>query len=298
LTLTAARTAVDAVAPDRGHGGAVRCNSNLGVVTVERASGPVLVESLSHGRVALITLNRPHVLNAVNTDLALAFIDVLQDLADRPALRAVILTGAGERAFCAGADLKERMGLTPEEWTRQHRIFERMHHLVRAMRKPIFAAVNGAAVGGGCELAMSTDFLIASEAARFGQPEVARGIMPGAGGTQFLPRFLPRGLAFQMLMTGELISAQEAHRWGLVNRICPPGELLAVAGGIADAIAANSPAAVQQAKRSAKLGLEQPIEQAIEIELECYGRMVGHPDRVEGVTAYNERRSPNFLDAY
>lgn len=265
---------------------------------MERASGPVLVESLSHGRVALITLNRPHVLNAINTDLALVFIDVLRDLAERPALRAVILTGAGDRAFCAGADLKERMGMTPEEWTRQHRIFERMHHLVRAMRKPIFAAVNGTAVGGGCELAMSTDFLIASETARFGQPEVTRGIMPGAGGTQFLPRLLPRGLAFQLLMTGELISAQEAHRWGLVNRICPPGELLAVAGGIADAIAANSPAAVQQAKRSAKLGLEQPIEQAVEIELACYQRMVGHPDRVEGVTAYNERRSPNFLDVY
>jgi len=248
--------------------------------------------------VALITLNRPQVSNAINTDLALTFLEVLEDLGERAAVRAVILTGAGDRAFCAGADLKERMGMTPEEWTRQHRIFERMHHLVRAMRKPIFAAVNGAAVGGGCELGMNTDFLLAPETARFGQPEVKRGIMPGAGGTQFLPRFLPRGPAFQLLMTGELISAREAHRWGLVNRVCPPGELLAVAGEITDAIAANSPAAVQQAKRSAKLGLEQPIEQAIEIELECYQRMVGHPDRVEGVTAYNERRTPKFLDVY
>ncbi len=264
---------------------------------MEPASDSVLVESLSGGRVAVITLNRPRVSNAISTDLAIRFIDVLDDLAARPTVRVVILTGAGDRAFCAGADLKERQGMTPELWTRQHRIFERMHHLVRAMRKPIFAAVNGAAVGGGCELAMSTDFLIASEQARFGQPEVARGIMPGAGGTQFLPRFLPRGLAFQMLMTGELISAQEAHRWGLVNRVCPPGELLAAAREIADAIAANSPAAVQQAKRAAKMGLEQPIEQAIEIELECYQRMVGHPDRVEGVAAYNERRTPQFLDA-
>ena len=265
---------------------------------MERASGPVLVESRSRGRAAVITLNRPEVSNAINTEMALTLLDVLRDVEERPAVRAVILTGAGDRAFCAGADLKERMGMTPEQWTKQHRIFERMHHRVRAMRKPIFAAVNGAAVGGGCELAMSTDFLIASETARFGQPEVKRGIMPGAGGTQFLPRFLPRGVAFQLLLTGDLISAQEAHRWGLVNRVCPPGDLLAMAGEIADAIAANSPAAVQQAKRSAKLGLEQPIEQAIEIELECYQRMVGHPDRIEGVAAYNERRTPEFLDVY
>ena len=264
---------------------------------VERAADPVLVDVLSNGRVAQITLNRPHVSNAINTELALRFIDVVEDLAGRAAVRVLIVTGAGDRAFCAGADLKERMGMTPEQWTRQHRIFERMHHLVRAVRKPIFAAVNGAAVGGGCELAMSTDFLIASEHARFGQPEVTRGIMPGAGGTQFLPRFLPRGLAFQLLMTGELISAHEAHRWGLVNRVCPPGELLTTVRQIADTIAANSPTAVQQAKRSAKMGLEQPIEQAIEIELECYQRMVGHPDRVEGVTAFNERRAPSFLDA-
>src|SRR5262245_42909519 len=107
-------------------------------------------------------------MNALNTALALRLIDVLRDLAERPAVRVVIVTGAGDRAFCAGADLKERLGMTPEQWTQQHRTFERMHHLVRAMRKPIFAAVNGAAVGGGCELAMSTDFLIASEAARFG----------------------------------------------------------------------------------------------------------------------------------
>ena len=265
---------------------------------MDSASDPVLVESLSGGRVALVTLNRPEALNAINTALALRFIEVLRDLAERPAVRVIILSGAGDRAFCAGADLKERLGMTPEAWTRQHRIFERMHHLVRSMRRPIFAAVNGVAVGGGCELAMSTDFLIASEAARFGQPEVRRGIMPGAGGTQFLPRFLPRGLALQLLMTGELISAQEAHRWGLVNRVCPPGDLLTVAREIGDLIAANSPAAVQQAKRSAKLGIGQPIELAIEIELECYQRMVAHPDRVEGVAAFNERRPPNFLDAW
>jgi enoyl-CoA hydratase len=259
---------------------------------------PVQVGREQEGRVVLITLNRPHVLNAINTHLATRMIEVLTEVADDPRVRAIILTGAGDRAFSAGADLKERMGMSPEQWTRQHRLFERMHLLVRSMRKPIFAAVNGVAVGGGCELAMSTDFIIASETAQFGQPEVRRGIMPGAGGTQFLPRYVPRGVALQWLMTGELVPAAEAYRWGLVNRLCPPGDLLRIAREVAQAIAGNSPTAVQQAKRAAKLGLEQPIEQAMEIELECYQRMVTHPDRVEGVAAFNEKRPPRFLDAY
>jgi enoyl-CoA hydratase len=263
----------------------------------EPASDLVLLDAPPGGRVAVITLNRPQASNAITTALALRLLEVLHDVSARPAVRAVILTGAGDRAFCAGADLKERLGMTPEAWTRQHRIFERMHQAVRALRTPIFAAVNGAAVGGGCELAMSTDFLIASDTARFGQPEVRRGIMPGAGGTQWLPRYLPRGLALQLLMTGELISAAEAHRAGLVNRVYPREALMPAAREIAEAIAANSPAAVEQAKRSARLGLEQPIEPAIEIELACYRRMVDHPDRVEGVAAFNERRIPRFRDA-
>jgi enoyl-CoA hydratase len=230
--------------------------------------------------------------------MAQRLIDVLEEISERREVRAVILTGAGDRAFCAGGDLKERMGMSADQWTRQHRIFEQASQRLRQFRKPLFAAVNGIAVGGGCEMAMSTDFIIAAEHARFGQPEVTRGIMPGAGGTQFLPRFLPRGLALQMLMTGELISAQDAQRWGLVNRICAAGELMNTAEQIAGTIAANSPAAVQQAKRAARLGIEQPIEQAIEIELECYRRMVDHPDRHEGVTAFNERRPPKFQDAY
>jgi enoyl-CoA hydratase len=267
-------------------------------VTQVARDEPVLVEREQEGRVALVILNRPHVLNAFNSQLAHAFIGRLEALADDSRVRVIVLTGAGDRAFSAGADLKERQGMTPEQWTRQHRIFERMHYLVRTMRKPVFAAVNGVAVGGGCELAMSTDFIIASETARFGQPEVRRGIMPGAGGTQFLPRFLPRGVALQLLMTGELISAADAYRWGLVNRVYAPADLLVAAREIAGAIAANSPTAVQQAKRSVKMGLDQPMEQAIEIELECYQRMVAHPDRLEGVAAFNEKRTPEFLDAY
>jgi enoyl-CoA hydratase len=262
---------------------------------MNEAGSPILHER--RGAVALLTLNRPHVLNAMNTAMGVRLAELMDEIAEDAAVRVVVLTGAGERAFCAGGDLKERQGMTPEQWTRQHRVFERAHHKLRNLRKPVFAAVNGVAVGGGCEMAMSTDFLIAAEHARFGQPEVTRGIMPGAGGTQLLPRFLPRGLAFQLLMTGELISAAEAHRWGLVNRVCPAGELMDAAMELAERIAANSPAAVQQAKRSARMGLELPLESGIETEIECYQRMVDHPDRYEGVDAFNERRPPRFRDA-
>jgi enoyl-CoA hydratase len=264
----------------------------------ERIASTVLVDRRQDGAVAVVTLNRPHVHNAMNTEMGIRLNQVLDDLSERAEVRVVVLTGAGEKAFCAGGDLKQRMGMTREQWVHQHRIFEAASHKLRWMRKPIFAAVNGVAVGGGCEMAMSTDFIICSENARFGQPEVSRGIMPGAGGTQFLPRFLPRGRALELLMTGDLIDATEAHRWGLVNRVVPLADLMPAAEEIARRIAANSPAAVQQAKRSAKMGLEQPIEQAIEIELECYRRMVDHPDRFEGVAAFNERRPPRFQDCY
>jgi enoyl-CoA hydratase len=257
---------------------------------------PVLLER--RGAVAVVTLNRPHVMNAMNTAMGVRLGEVMDEIADVAEVRVVVLTGAGDRAFCAGGDLKERRGMTPEQWTRQHRIFERASHRIRNLRKPIFAAVNGVAVGGGCEMAMSTDFLVAADHARFGQSEVTRGIMPGAGGTQLLPRYLPRGLAFQLLMTGELISAAEAHRWGLVNRVHPAADLMDEALRLAERIAANSPAAVQQAKRSARMGLELPLEAGIETEIECYQRMVDHPDRHEGVDAFNERRTPVFRDAY
>ncbi|HEY7199129.1 MAG TPA: enoyl-CoA hydratase-related protein [Candidatus Dormibacteraeota bacterium] len=257
---------------------------------------PVLLERRDD--VALVTLNRPHVLNAMNTAMGVRLGEVMTEIAEDASIRVVVLTGTGERAFCAGGDLRERQGMSPEQWTRQHRVFERAHHLIRNLRKPIFTAVNGVAVGGGCEMAMSTDFLLAAEHARFGQPEVTRGIMPGAGGTQLLPRFMPRGLAFQLLMTGELISAADAHRWGLVNRVCPADTLMDEAMRLAERIAANSPAAVQQAKRSARMGLELPLEAGIEVEIECYQRMVDHPDRHEGIDAFNERRTPVFQDAY
>jgi enoyl-CoA hydratase len=266
--------------------------------TTETVESTVLVERRHEGRVVVLTLNRPQVLNAMNTEMGIRLNQVLEEVSEDARVRAVILTGAGERAFCAGGDLKQRQGMTPEQWTYQHRIFEAAHHKLRWFRKPIFAAVNGIAAGGGCEMAMSTDFILCADNARFGQPEVSRGIMPGAGGTQFLPRYMPRGRALELLMTGELIAADEAYRWGLVNRVVPLADLMGTAEELALRIAANSPAAVQQAKRATKMGLDQPIEQAIEIELECYRLMIDHPDRYEGVAAFNERREPRFQDRY
>lgn len=256
------------------------------------------IDERFEGRVAVVTLNRPHVMNAFNTAMALALDDALDAISENAACRVVVLTGAGDRAFCAGGDLKERRGMTPRQWTHQHRIFERAHWKLRNLRKPIFAAVNGVAAGGGAEMAMSTDFIVCSENARFAQPEVTRGIQPGAGGTQLLPRHIPRGMALQLLATGEYIDASTAYRLGLVNAVHPQPELLDAALELAERIARNSPAAVQQARHAAKLGLECPLEQGIEIEIECYQRMVDHPDRHEGIDAFNERRAPEFQDAY
>jgi enoyl-CoA hydratase len=258
---------------------------------------PVLLAHRGDGRIALVTLNRPELMNAMNTAMGVRLAEVLEQVAAQARTRVVVITGSGDRAFSSGGDLKERRGMTPEQWIQQHRIFEKALHRLRNLRKPVLAAVNGLAVGGGCEIAMSTDFIIASENARFGLPEVTRGIMPGGGGTQLLPRRLPRGLGMQLLLTGELFGASDALRWGLVNSVHPQAELMEAAIRLATRIAGNSPTAVQQAKRSARLGLDQPVEQAIEIEIECYQRMVAHPDRFEGVNAFNEGRTPAFEDA-
>jgi enoyl-CoA hydratase/carnithine racemase len=260
----------------------------------------VLLEFVGDGgRLALITLNRPEVSNAMNTALGARLGQVLAEVDERAAVRVAVLTGAGERAFCAGGDLKERHGMTPEQWTRQHRLFEDTARRLRELRKPVFAAVNGAAVAGGCELAMSADFIIASANARFGQSEVKVGIIPGVGGTQLLPRRLPLGRALQLLMTGELIGAEEALRLGLVNEVLPTvADLRRRALELAGAIAANSPAAIEQAKRAARVGRDLPLAEAVAFELECYRRMVDHPDRYEGVAAFNEKRAPRFQDAY
>jgi len=263
---------------------------------LDEPDSPVLVDYLSGERIALITLNRPHADNAITTDMGARLTVIVETIAVRPAVRVVILTGAGERAFSVGSDLRQRKNMTKEDWLRQRQDFDRTLYTVRQLRKPIFAAVNGIAYGGGSELAQSTDFIIASDNASFGQPEAMLGLAAGGGSPALLPRLLPPGKALQMLMTGDPITAQEAHRLGMVNEIHTPAELMDAAHRIADKIASNSPTAVQAVKRAAHLGEGQPIEQAIAIMMDAHWRSAVHSDRVEGIGAFNEGREPTFKD--
>ena len=211
-------------------------------------------------------------------------------------MRVAILTGAGDRAFSVGGDLYQRKQMTKEEWLRQRQVFDRVLYNLRQLRRPIFTAVHGMAYGGGCEMAISTDFIIASEDARFGQPEAMVGLSAGGGSPVFLPRVLPPGKAMQMLMTGEPITAEEAYRLGMVNEVHPKAELMRAALNIAEKIADNSPTAVQSVKRAVQNGQGEPVEQAIAIMMDEHWRSVVHTDRVQGILAFTEGRDPVFPD--
>jgi enoyl-CoA hydratase/carnithine racemase len=257
---------------------------------------PVLLEYRSDGCVAVITLNRPHADNAITTEMGARLTEILETIAVRPSVRVAIITGAGERAFSVGSDLRQRKNMTKEDWLRQRQDFDRTLYTLRQLRKPIFAAVNGIAYGGGSEIAQSTDFIVASETATFGQPEAMIGLAAGGGSPALLPRVLPPGKALQMLMTGDPITAQEAYRLGMVNEIHPPAALMDAAERIAEKIAGNSPTAVQAVKRAVRMGEGQPIEQAIAIMMEAHWRSAVHPDRIEGIGAFNDDREPRFAD--
>lgn len=256
----------------------------------------VLVEYVSDGRVAIITLNRPHADNAITTELAAQLIEVLEKIAARTSVRVAIITGAGDRAFSVGGDLYQRKNMTQEQWLRQRQVFDRVLYTLRQLRRPIIAAVHGMAYGGGCEIAISTDFIIASDDAVFGQPEAMVGLSAGGGSPVFLPRVLPPGMAMQMLMTGDPLSAQEAHRLGMVNETHPRTELMTAVLSIAEKIANNSPTAVQSVKRAVQMGQGEPVEQAVAIMMDEHWRSVVHPDRVEGILAFTEDREPTFPD--
>jgi enoyl-CoA hydratase len=263
---------------------------------LEESGSPVLVDYLSGDRIAVVTLNRPHADNAISTEMGARLTEVVESIAVRTAVRVVVLTGAGDRAFSIGSDLRQRRNMTKEDWLRQRQDFDRTLYTVRQLRKPVFAAVNGMAYGGGSELAQSVDFIIASEDASFGQPEAMLGLSAGGGSPVFLPRLLPQGRALQMLMTGEPISAQEAYRLGMVTELHPRAELMGAALRIAEKIAGNSPTAVQAVKRAVRLGDGQPVEQAIATMMDAHWRSAVHPDRIEGIGAFNEDREPTFAD--
>ncbi len=245
--------------------------------------------------VLLLTMNRPDVLNALNTQMGHDMLAVFEALAAEPdTCRAVVLTGAGTRAFCAGGDLKQRRGMTDAEWQAQHHVFERKVRAMIDCPVPLIAAVNGVAYGGGCEIALCCDFIYAAATARFALPEVTLGIMPGAGGTQNLPRAVGERRAKELLLTGRPWSAPDAERWGMVNRVCEPEALVAEAVATAAVMAGNAPISIRQAKRSMHHGMGMSLADGLLFEIEAYNRMVPTEDRREGVLAFNEKRKPAF----
>ena len=205
-----------------------------------------------------------------------------------------MLTCAGARAFCAGADLKERNGMSDAAWAAQHLIFERMTRAVIDCPIPVIAAVNGAAFAGGLELALACDFIYAARTARFAFTEVTLGIMPGAGGTQNLPRAVGERRAKEIILTGRQFSAEEALSWGMVNRLCDPASLAAETLETAKAIAANAPISVRQAKHSIHHGMQMSLRDGMMFEIEAYNRMVPTEDRREGIRSFSEKRKPVF----
>jgi enoyl-CoA hydratase len=247
------------------------------------------------GNVLQVTLNRPSVANAMNTQMGLDLLDVFTDLFTRPdAYRAVVVTGAGERAFCSGGDLKERQGMSDDKWQAQHLIFERMIRAILETPVPVIAAVNGAAYAGGLELALGCDFIYAARTARFALTEVTIGIMPGAGGTQTLPRAVGLRRAKEILLTGRPFSAESAYEWSMVNRLCEASSVVQEAVETATAIAGNAPISIRQAKRSMHYGVNLSLADGMLFEIEAYNRMIPTEDRREGIASFNEKRKPVF----
>ena len=240
-----------------------------------------------------VVLNRPDVGNALNTQMGHDLLDLWNRLTEDPGdVRCVVLTGAGTKIFCAGGDLKERNGMTRETWRRQHELFECGFWTLVDLPLPVIAAVNGHAYAGGLEMALSCDFIYASSAARFALTEVTLGIMPGAGGTQNLPRALGERRAKEILMTGRPFDAARALAWGLVNEVFEPEQVLAHALETAAVIAGNAPLSIRQVKKSVRYGGQMELRTAFRFEVEAYNHLVDTEDRMEGVRAFNEKRKP------
>ena len=244
--------------------------------------------------VATLTLNRPEALNAFNSEQLRLLEQMLAEVAADPAIRAVVLTGAGERAFAAGADIREMAALSPEGGLAFGRLGHAVTRAVEALPQPVVAAVNGFALGGGCELAIACDIRIASENAVFAQPEVSLGIPPGWGGSQRLPRLVGPGMAAEMILAGRRVAAAEALRIGLVNRVVPLPDLMPAAAELAATIAANGPVAVRAAKRLTALAFDGDPVVGLETECAVFGSVFGSPEQREGMGAFVEKRKPSF----
>jgi enoyl-CoA hydratase/carnithine racemase len=245
--------------------------------------------------VGILTLNRIEVANAINTQMARELLEFFLQLSEQASdLRCLVVTGAGEKAFCAGGDLKERAGMTVAQWSAQHSLMERAIVAILECAVPIVAAVNGAAFGGGCELALACDFIYASTAAKFALTETRLGIIPGAGGTQTLPRAVGTRRALELICTAAPFDPQQAMGWGLVNRVVSPESLRSEVLSTARKIAANAPLAVKQGKKSVRVGMQMDLHHGLQFAIEAYNRLVETTDRQEGVRAFIEKRAPVF----
>ena len=246
------------------------------------------------GGIAHVTLNRPKVMNALNQatwrDLRTAFETARQD----DDVRGVILTGAGDKAFIAGADICELAKIGAVEAEKSSGYGQGVLSLIENLGKPVIAAVNGFALGGGCETAMACTIRIASESAKFGQPEVKLGVLPGGGGTQRLPRLVGRGRALHLILTGEIINAQEAYRMGLVNEVVPATDLIARAEAILTQVFSNAPIAVKYSLEAVNKGLETTQAEGFALEASFFGLCSGTDDKKEGTSAFLEKRAPQF----
>src|SRR5438132_3912550 len=246
------------------------------------------------GAIAYVTINRPKVLNALNKATIAELNAVFHDARDDAAVRGVILTGAGDKAFAAGADIGEMAGDTPADAEDKTRHGQRLTRVIENLGKPVIAAVNGFALGGGCELAMACTIRLAVETAKFGQPEVTIGIIPGYGGTQRLPRLVGKGRALQLILTGEMIGAPEAYRIGLVNEIVPAADLISRAEAILNKINANAPVAVRSAIDSVNRGLDTTVSDGLNVEASLFVTCAATEDLKEGAAAFREKRRPKF----
>jgi enoyl-CoA hydratase/carnithine racemase len=246
------------------------------------------------GPIAYVTLNRPTVLNALNQrtweNLRAAF----EDARDDAAVRGVILTGAGDKAFIAGADISELAHVTAVEAEESSTFGQAVLNLIENLGKPVIAAVNGFALGGGCETAMACTIRVASENAKFGQPEVKLGVIPGGGGTQRLPRLVGKGRALQLILSGEMISAQEAYRIGLVNEVVPAADLITRAEAILKQIFSNAPLAVKFSLEAVNKGMETSQAEGLSLEASLFGLCAGTEDKKEGTSAFLAKRKPQF----
>ena len=246
--------------------------------------------------IAYITFNRPKVLNALNRRTVEELQQALLDARDEQAVRVLILTGAGEKAFVAGADISELALQTPVNGKEFSLFGQGVFHLLETMGKPSICAINGFALGGGCELALSCTIRIASKTAKLGQPEVKLGMLPGYGGTQRLARLCGKGVANELCLTGEMITAEEALRIGLVNHIHEPAELLPAAEAMAKKIIANAPIAVKYAMEAIERGVEMPQEEGLFLESTLFGLACATKDMREGTKAFLEKRPPQFRE--